>query len=55
MASAIASLMVPSANMVLRKVPHTHRYQVTARGRRTITALLAAHSANTDELTKVAA
>jgi hypothetical protein len=43
------------AHGLLRKVPHTHRYQVTAHGRRTITALLAAHSANTDELSKLAA
>lgn len=39
----------------LRKVSHTHRYQVTPRGRRIITALLAAHSATTDELSKLAA
>ena len=43
------------AHGLLRKVPHTHRYQVTDRGRRVITALLAAHAANIDELSKLAA
>lgn len=40
---------------VLRKAPHTHRYHVTPHGRRLITALLAAYSANTAELSKLAA
>jgi hypothetical protein len=43
------------AHGILRKVPHTHRYQLTPRGRRIITALLAAHSANTDALSQLAA
>jgi hypothetical protein len=48
-------LRVLRAHGLLRKVPHAHRYHVTPRGRRIITALLAAHSANTDELSKLAA
>jgi hypothetical protein len=43
------------AHGVLGKVPHTHRYQLTASGRRIVTALLAAHAASTRELTRLAA
>jgi hypothetical protein len=43
------------AHGIVRKVPHTHRYHVTPTGRRIITALLAAHAANTEELSKLAA
>lgn len=43
------------AHRIVRKVPHTHRYHVTPAGRRIITALLAAHAANTEELCKLAA
>jgi hypothetical protein len=43
------------AHGLLRKVSHTHRYQVTENGRRIITALLAAAAANADELSKLAA
>jgi len=40
---------------LLQKVPHTHRYQVTAQGRTTILALLAVADANPDKLTSDAA
>jgi hypothetical protein len=40
---------------LLRKVPGTHRYQVTERGRRLITALLDARNADVDQLTQLAA
>jgi hypothetical protein len=40
---------------LVAKVSHTHRYVLTARGRQTITALLAAHQADTQQLTKIAA
>jgi hypothetical protein len=40
---------------LLQKVPHTHRYQVTAHARTTILALLAAADANPDKLTSDAA
>jgi hypothetical protein len=40
---------------LLAKVSHTHRYVLTEKGRLTITALLAAQQANTQELTRLAA
>ncbi len=40
---------------LVAKVSHTHRYVLTKKGRMTITALLAATDANTQELTKLAA
>jgi hypothetical protein len=40
---------------LLAKVSHTHRYVLTEKGRLTITALLAAQEANTQELTELAA
>jgi hypothetical protein len=43
------------AHRLLKKVPRTHRYQLTSRGRAIITALLAAHAANTRKLTTIAA
>jgi hypothetical protein len=43
------------AHRILKKVPKTHRYQVTDAGRRAIAALLAAHAATTDQLTGMAA
>jgi hypothetical protein len=39
----------------IKKVPKTHRYQVTKRGRTAITAILAAQSASTQQLTQIAA
>jgi DNA-binding MarR family transcriptional regulator len=43
------------AHGLLRKLPRTHRYQITAKGRRIITALLAACYADVEQLTKMAA
>jgi hypothetical protein len=40
---------------ILRKLTGTHRYQLTTRGRRILTALLAARNADVDQLTKMAA
>lgn len=43
------------AHGILEKVPKTHRYLLTLKGRRVVTALLAARNANTDSLTRNAA
>jgi hypothetical protein len=43
------------AHGLITKISRTHRWQVTARGRRLITALLAARSANTEQLVSLAA
>jgi len=43
------------AHGLLQKVPRTHRYQVTAAGRKAITAILTARQASVAQLTKVAA
>jgi hypothetical protein len=43
------------AHGLLKKLPHTHRYQLTFTGRQTITALLAAYAANTARLADLAA
>ena len=43
------------AHGILRKVPHTHRYHLSERGRTVVTALLTARQASTEELTKLAA
>jgi len=40
---------------IIRKVKGTHRYQLTAAGRRTLPAFLAARNANTEQLNKLAA
>jgi hypothetical protein len=42
------------AHGLIRKVPGTHRYQVSDKGRRIITALLCARAATTAELSKAA-
>jgi hypothetical protein len=42
------------AHGVIAKVPKTHRYQVSAEGRRRVTALLAARHASTEKLLKAA-
>jgi hypothetical protein len=42
------------AHGLVRKVPRTHRYLVTDKGRRAITALLAARAADADALAKAA-
>ena len=43
------------AHRLLRKLPRTHRHQITAKGRQIITALLAACYADVEQLTKMAA
>jgi hypothetical protein len=43
------------AHGLIVKISRTHRWQVTARGRRLITALLAARAASTDQLISLAA
>jgi hypothetical protein len=48
-------LLLLRAHGLIAKVPKTHRYNVTERGRRIITALLAARQASTDQLTALAA
>jgi hypothetical protein len=40
---------------LIRKLPHTHRYQVTSRGRKTVTAILQAQDLSLATLEKVAA
>ncbi|MDP3001086.1 MAG: hypothetical protein Q8N47_26625, partial [Bryobacterales bacterium] len=42
------------AHGLLQKVPRTHRYQVTAAGRKAITAILTARQASVAQLTKAA-
>jgi len=43
------------AHGLISKIPRTHRWQVTKKGRRILTALLAARSANTEKLVGFAA
>jgi hypothetical protein len=43
------------AHGLLKKVPHTHRYQLTLAARRQIAALLTAHAATADQLSALAA
>jgi hypothetical protein len=43
------------AHGLLRKLPNTHRYQLTSKGRQIITALLSACYADVEQLTKMAA
>jgi len=43
------------AHGLLRKVPRSHRYQVSDEGRKVITALLAARDANAETPTALAA
>lgn len=43
------------AHGLLKKIPNTHRYQLTLTGRQAITALLAAHAASTEQLADLAA
>ena len=48
-------ILLLRAHGLLRKVGATHRYHLTKRGQRIVTALLAARNANVDALTKIAA
>jgi hypothetical protein len=43
------------AHKLIAKVPRTYRWQVTPKGRRILTALLAARQADTDKLISLAA
>jgi hypothetical protein len=55
-AAAIARrIALLRAHGLLRKAGTTHRYHLTKRGQRTVTALLAARNADVDALTKMAA
>lgn len=49
------ALALLRAHGLIRKVPHTHRYLVTDRGRHIITAVLAAQQASVEQLIKLAA
>jgi len=49
------ALALLRAHGLIRKIPRTHRYMVTARGRQIITALLAARQASIPQLLKLAA
>ena len=48
-------LLLLRAHGLITKVSRTHRYVVSAKGRRIITALLAARQASTEKLTALAA
>jgi predicted transcriptional regulator len=43
------------AHGLIKKVPRTHRYHVTDKGRTIITALIAARNADASKLAKIAA
>lgn len=55
MARVGRQLALLRAHHLIKKVPHTHRYLVTNKGRQIITALLAARHANTEQLISFAA
>lgn len=55
MAAIGRRLQLLRAHGLIAKVPKTHRYNVTEKGRNIITALLAARQASTEELTALAA
>jgi hypothetical protein len=55
MAAMGRKLRLLRAHGLIAKVPKTHRYVVTDKGRRIITALLAARQASTEKLTALAA
>lgn len=48
-------LRILRAHGLIRKVPKTHRYQVTSKGRMIISALIAAHNASAEKLAAMAA
>lgn len=54
-AAITRKLTLLRAHGLLRKTPHSHRYQLTPKGRRIITALLVACHADVEQLTKLAA
>jgi len=43
------------AHGLIKKVPKTHRYQVTTKGRTIISAIIAAHNASAEKLTSLVA
>jgi hypothetical protein len=53
-AAVTRKLRLLRAHHLIKKVPHTHRYQVTDEGRNVIAALLAARQANTTQLLQAA-
>jgi len=54
-AAVSRKLFLLRAHRLIRKVPHTHRYHLTAAGRLAVTALITAQNASTEMLTKFAA
>jgi len=54
-AKVTRQLRLLRAHRLIKKIPKTHRYQVTKRGRTAITAILAAQNASTQQLTQIAA
>lgn len=54
-AAITRQLRLLRAHGLIRKVPKTHRYVLSAKGRTAITALLAARAADTNKLTEAAA
>lgn len=53
-AAVTRKLRLLRAHGLIRKVPRTHRYMLTSKGRTIINALLAAHAANTEKLVNAA-
>lgn len=54
-AAVTRQLRLLRAHGLIRKVPKTHRYVLSAKGRTAITAVLAARAADTNKLTEAAA
>lgn len=54
-AAVSRKLALLRAHRLIRKVPATHRYHLSAKGRTIVTALLTARNASTDLITKLAA
>lgn len=54
-AKVTRQLRMLRAHGLILKIPHTHRYQLTASGRKTLTALDAARHANAEQLAQLAA
>ena len=43
------------AHRIIRKIPHTHRYLLTTKGREITTAIIQTYNTNTAQLTEIAA
>jgi len=43
------------AHRIIKKIPHTHRYQVTAKGRQIVTSILQSQEVTLNKLTEIAA